>query len=117
MRTRSPAAATLRISATPTATSSIVRPSDAPTAVLDPSASPATLAQFANDCQRLFEMLQDDMLQTVAILRVEGYSVDEIATRVGCARRSVERRLQLIRKIWSSADVPEDPNSTVSSQP
>jgi DNA-directed RNA polymerase specialized sigma24 family protein len=85
--------------------------------VADPSSSPATLAQFADDCQRLFEMLQDDMLQTIAILRIEGYSVDEIATRVGCAKRSVERRLQLIRKIWNSADVPEDPNSTVSSQP
>jgi DNA-directed RNA polymerase specialized sigma24 family protein len=84
--------------------------------VADPSASPATLVQFANDCQRLFEMLQDDMLQTIAILRIEGYSVDEIASRVGCAKRSVERRLQLIRKIWSSADLPDDPNSTDSSQ-
>ncbi len=84
--------------------------------VADPSASPATLAQFANDCQQLFEMLHDDMLQTIAILRIEGYSVDEIASRVGCAKRSVERRLQLIRKIWNSADLPGESNSTDPSQ-
>lgn len=36
------------------------------------------------------------------MLRLEKYSVDEIAERIGCARRSVERRLNLIRSIWES---------------
>ena len=66
------------------------------------------MAQVANDCERLFDMLDDEMLQTIALLRIEGYSVDEISRRVGCAKRSVERRLSLIRTIWRSAeDSPE----------
>tara|TARA_R110002049_G_scaffold2750_9_gene22392 strand:- start:68919 stop:69542 length:624 start_codon:yes stop_codon:yes gene_type:complete len=64
--------------------------------------SPATIAQFANECQVLLDMLQDDNLQTIALLRIEGYSVDEIAERIGCAKRTVERRLNLIREIWKS---------------
>ncbi len=76
--------------------------------VPDPSASPAMMAQFANDCERLFELLDDEMLQTIALLRIEGYSVDEISRRVGCAKRSVERRLSLIRTIWRSADESTD---------
>ncbi len=83
--------------------------------VADPSASPAMLAQFANDCQKLFEMLEDEMLQTIALLRIEGYSVDEISQRVGCAKRSVERRLQLIRMIWQSSESME--SSSTSSMP
>ncbi len=79
--------------------------------VADRSASPAMMAQFANDCQRLFDMLDNQMLQTIALLRIEGYSVDEISHRVGCAKRSVERRLNLIRTIWRSAgSSPEMPS-------
>jgi DNA-directed RNA polymerase specialized sigma24 family protein len=76
--------------------------------VADPSASPAMMAQFANDCERLFDMLDDEVLQTIALLRIEGYSVDEISRRVGCAKRSVERRLSLIRTIWRSAEDSPD---------
>lgn len=65
------------------------------------SPSPEMLAQFTDDCQRLLDLLGDDTLKAIALLRVEGYTVDEIAQRVGCAKRSVERRLTLIRKIWS----------------
>jgi DNA-directed RNA polymerase specialized sigma24 family protein len=31
---------------------------------------------------------------------MEGYSVEEIAAKLGCAPRSVKRRLRLIRSIW-----------------
>jgi DNA-directed RNA polymerase specialized sigma24 family protein len=35
---------------------------------------------------------------------MDGYTVDEIADRLGCARRTVARRLELIRKTWVDAD-------------
>ena len=72
--------------------------------------TPALRAEFADQCQHLLAMLDDDVLETIALLRVEGYSVDEIASRVGCAKRSVERRLKLIRTIWLSADQDEPEN-------
>ncbi len=61
-----------------------------------------TPEEFAQQCQDLFDALADEALQTIAMLRMEGYRVDEIAERVGCARRSVERRLNLIRTIWQA---------------
>lgn len=61
-----------------------------------------TPEELARQCQDLFDALADETLQTIAMLRMEGYRVDEIAQRVGCARRSVERRLNLIRNIWQA---------------
>ncbi len=63
--------------------------------------TPEVLAQFSDECEHLMNLLEDETVKTIAILRIEGYSVDEIAARVGCAKRSVERRLTLIRKTWS----------------
>ncbi len=76
--------------------------------------SPASMAAFVDECENLFKMLDDDKLQTIAILRIEGYSVDEIADRAGCSKRTVERRLNLIRELWKSLDRegPEQPRST-----
>lgn len=65
-----------------------------------------TPEDFARQCQDLFDSLADENLQTIAMLRMEGYRVDEIAERVGCARRSVERRLNLIRTIWLAEREP-----------
>ena len=50
---------------------------------------------------RLLGLLRDDKLRRVAISRIEGYSVPEIATNLAISTRSVERKLQLIRKTWA----------------
>lgn len=68
--------------------------------------SDATFAKFSHDCEVLLDRLDNETLQAIAVLRIEGYSVDEIAGRIGCARRSVERRLNLIRSIWQSELLP-----------
>ena len=39
-------------------------------------------------------------VRRVALLRMEGYSNDQIAERLGCGLRSVERKLARIRKRW-----------------
>ncbi|MCA9265708.1 MAG: ECF-type sigma factor [Pirellulaceae bacterium] len=70
--------------------------------------TPDMMAQFSDGCEQLLERLGDDTLRAIALLRVEGYSVDEIAQRVGCAKRSVERRLNLIRKTWLDATDTEN---------
>jgi len=53
------------------------------------------------ECERLLTLLQRDELKQVAILKVEGYTNEEIADRLRCSRRSVQRRLNLIRDLWS----------------
>jgi DNA-directed RNA polymerase specialized sigma24 family protein len=62
--------------------------------------SPEFAAIMAEECRKLLGALDDDSLRQVAISRMEGYNNDEIAARLGCARRTVARRLDLIRKTW-----------------
>ena len=64
--------------------------------------SPDFAAMFAEECARRLDALGDDALRRVALDRMEGYTSDEIAGRLGCARRTVARRLDLIREIWSA---------------
>jgi DNA-directed RNA polymerase specialized sigma24 family protein len=70
--------------------------------------SPELAAEVAEECGRLLTALADPDLRQVALLRMDGYSVDEVADRVGCAPRSVKRKLSLIRGIWAreSGDEP-----------
>ena len=64
--------------------------------------SPEFAAMMAEECQRLLDSLDDDSLRQVALSRMEGYTNDEIADQLGCARRTIARRLDLIRKTWVS---------------
>ena len=64
--------------------------------------SPEFAAMMAEECQRLLDSLDDDSLRQVALSRMEGYTNDEIADQLGCARRTIARRLDLIRKTWTS---------------
>jgi DNA-directed RNA polymerase specialized sigma24 family protein len=57
-------------------------------------------AQMREECARLLGRLGDDELRQVARWRLEGYTIEEIAARLGCVARSVKRRLRLIRTIW-----------------
>ncbi len=64
--------------------------------------SPEFAAMVAEECRVLLETLGDESLRRVAIRRMEGYTSDEIAGQLGCARRTVARRLDLIRQIWGA---------------
>jgi DNA-directed RNA polymerase specialized sigma24 family protein len=61
--------------------------------------TPEFAAQVTEECERLLRGLDDD-LRSVALLRMEGYTVNEIAAGVGCVPRTVKRKLKLIRQIW-----------------
>ena len=50
---------------------------------------------------RLFNLLRDDGLRLIATHRIEGYTVDQIAELLRVSGRTVERKLQLIRKTWA----------------
>jgi len=69
--------------------------------VLGSEPSPELAAMVAETCQELLERLGDDSLQTVARLKMEGYSNDEIAGQLNCTTRTVERKLNLIRSKWT----------------
>jgi len=47
------------------------------------------------------DRLGDDTLRSVALWKMEGHSEKEIAAQLGCAQRTVARKLRRIRILWS----------------
>jgi len=68
--------------------------------VLSQSPGPATLNVWAEGYERLLDRLGDATLRQVAELRVQGYTLEEIAQQLGVALRTVHRKIHLIRKVW-----------------
>jgi hypothetical protein len=64
--------------------------------------TPEFMVMLDEQFRRLLGLLRDDCLRQIAILRIEGYSVAEIASQLNMGMRSVERKLQLIRATWAS---------------
>jgi DNA-directed RNA polymerase specialized sigma24 family protein len=52
----------------------------------------------ADECRRLLDGLRDDTLRQVALRRMEGCGNDQVSERIGVRLRTVERKLDLIRK-------------------
>jgi DNA-directed RNA polymerase specialized sigma24 family protein len=69
---------------------------------------PGLAAEMADECDRLLDALGDPDLKKVALLRMDGHSVEEVASAAGCAPRSVKRKLHLIRSIWAR-EAGDDP--------
>jgi len=63
--------------------------------------TPEIAASVAEEYGRLMELLDDGTQQSIARLKLEGYSNEEIAKEVGWSLRTVERKLLLIRTRWS----------------
>jgi DNA-directed RNA polymerase specialized sigma24 family protein len=69
-------------------------------AVVGPEPTPAFAAQVAEECRRLLGALPEDDLRAIALGKMEGQSNEEIAGRLGCAPRTVQRKLGRIRSLW-----------------
>lgn len=64
--------------------------------------TPDFAVQVEEECQRLLAALGEPSLRQVATWRMEGHSNEEIAARLGCKARTVERKLRSIREIWAA---------------
>jgi DNA-directed RNA polymerase specialized sigma24 family protein len=63
--------------------------------------TPELLVTLDEQVGYLLNLLRNDGLRRIAISRVEGYSVAEIADELEITTRSVERKLKLIRTTWA----------------
>ncbi len=63
--------------------------------------TPAFALQVQEEFSRLYGLLSDDTLRQIACGKLEGYTNKELADHLGLALRAVERKLQLIRRLWS----------------
>lgn len=71
--------------------------------VLSREPTPEFALEVADELERLLRRLDqtgDPELRSIALWKMEGLANPEIATRLGCVRRTVERKLQLIVRVW-----------------
>jgi DNA-directed RNA polymerase specialized sigma24 family protein len=68
--------------------------------------TPEFAAQVVEESERLLNILGRDDLRRVALWKLEGYTNTEIAQKLRCAPRSVDRKLLLIRNLWEQETVP-----------
>jgi len=62
--------------------------------------TPEFAAMVAEEFERRLLGMGDETLRRIALLRLEGYTNEEIAATIGCVARTVERKLDVIRKTW-----------------
>lgn len=63
--------------------------------------SPDLVALVKDQLATLMNMLEDEQLRLVALSKLEGYTNEQISARIKRSVSTVERKLQLIRRIWS----------------
>jgi RNA polymerase sigma factor (sigma-70 family) len=74
--------------------------------IMGDAPTPEFAAIVAEECRRRLEQLDDAQLQALAVAKMEGCSNEEIAYRLDCSVRTVERRLHLIRRKWPREPQP-----------
>jgi DNA-directed RNA polymerase specialized sigma24 family protein len=62
--------------------------------------TPDLAAQVAEEYRRLLDALADRELESIAVWKMEGHLVEEIAGRLNYNSRTIKRKLKLIRAIW-----------------
>jgi DNA-directed RNA polymerase specialized sigma24 family protein len=80
--------------------------SDAPrgaSAPEDVEPTPAEAAALNEALERRLRDLPEPDLRQVALMKLEGYTNREISEALQCGERTIERKLNLIRKRWEAA--------------
>lgn len=63
--------------------------------------APELAALVADETRELLRILPDDVARQIAVMKMEGHTHEEIADKLSCNVRTVERRIKQIREIWS----------------
>jgi len=70
--------------------------------VLSREPLPEEAAEMADECRRLLDLLDEPELRQIALWKVEGYTNEEIAARLDCVPRTIERKVSRIRLLWKN---------------
>ena len=70
--------------------------------------SPEMVIMMQESVEKLFSHLGVGQLRELAGAKLEGYSNAEIASRMGCSERTIERRLHLIREKLQQELIPDN---------
>ena len=75
--------------------------------------TPAFAAMLEEEYANRLAMLPKPELRQIAVLRMQGYTNEEIAAQLGCAVRTVARRLDFIRSYFKDGDDTTEAHSPV----
>ncbi len=68
--------------------------------------TPQFAAQATEELSRLLDEIGDGELRPIALAKLEGYTNQEIADKLGTNLRAIERKLRLIRHRWRQEFLP-----------
>lgn len=68
--------------------------------VEDPKPTPEFAAQLTENLEARLRRLGEPVLRDIALFKLEGFTNEEIADKLGCSLPTVERKCRRIRKIW-----------------
>lgn len=69
--------------------------------LLTQAISQTPTADLDLQCEELLELLGDTELKAIALFRLMGYTNREIADELECSLRRIERKVRVIRTLWS----------------
>ena len=70
--------------------------------------TPEFAAEFVETFDAFFSALDDPSLRDVVTLRFEGYTDSEIAERLDYSRRTVQRKLVIVRRHWTRLELSHE---------
>jgi DNA-directed RNA polymerase specialized sigma24 family protein len=80
-----------------------------PIEIVGDDPGPDDEAALRDGMDRLLEALGDDELRQIALARLEGRTLPEVAELIGRSTMTVVRRLGLIREIWERTGLVKNP--------
>jgi DNA-directed RNA polymerase specialized sigma24 family protein len=65
--------------------------------------APDILAEISESCAQLLGALPDDAMKRIVLLKFQGATNGAVASELNCTQRTVERKLERIRRMWVEA--------------
>jgi DNA-directed RNA polymerase specialized sigma24 family protein len=65
--------------------------------------TPDVLVEVSESCDQLLDALSDQTMKKIVLLKFQGVTNVEVAGVLKCTQRTVERKLERIRRIWVDA--------------
>ena len=75
---------------------------------IDKTDDPAKFVEIEMTCRELLIALPSDRYREIALMRLAGYSNQEIGMKLGCSTRTIDRHLEAIREVWNDLKFSED---------
>ncbi len=72
--------------------------------IIDNDPTAEFVAEMMDETESLLEKLGENTLRRIVLMRLDGMTNNEIASRLGRTTRTVERKMERIRRIWGIAD-------------